>query len=230
MYKYFYINDGKVIKCQQGTSLFSSKQLESIYNKVKEASKTASDAYKSFSDSPWNLAFDVINTGLYAAAPVTGGATLPIAMAMSAGQGLAAANNIANEGVNVNNTLDVVGGLLAAPAEKAAKSIMKTVGKNTKRVKNAKLFKTTKDSYKIGNIELGKTHSSLWDLSKSSKKYWPYFTYYLAQPAVNIGQIGNDVKDSYLNYILPWTDFNKEISQEVENETNSRLNGNTQNN
>lgn len=198
------------------------KDTDEAVDAVKSASKKASDAYAAFSDSPWNTVYDVVNTGLYAAAPFTGGVTLVPAMAMSIGQGLAAANNMANEGVTLNNSLDVAGGVLAAPAKTVAKQIMKTVGKNTKYVKNAKLFKTVKESHKVGRFELGKTHASMLDLSKSSKKYWPYFGYALAVPAVGNAQIANDVKDNYNTYVAPWVGYDKKIAQRVKQETNKR--------
>ena len=198
------------------------KDTNEAVDAVKSASKKASDAYAAFSDSPWNTVYDVVNTGLYAAAPFTGGVTLVPAMAMSIGQGLAAANNMANEGVTLNNSLDVAGGVLAAPAKTAAKQIMKTVGKNTKYVKNAKLFKTVKESHKVGNFQLGKTHASMLDLSKSSKKYWPYFGYALAVPAVGNAQIANDAKDNYNTYVAPWVGYDQKIAQRVEQETNKR--------
>ena len=187
------------------------KDTDEAVNAVKSASKKASDAYATFSDSPWNTVYDVVNTGLYAAAPFTGGVTLVPAMAMSIGQGLAAANNMANEGVTLNNSLDVAGGVLAAPAKTVAKY-----------VKNAKLFKTVKESHKVGRFELGKTHASMLDLSKSSKKYWPYFGYALADHAVGNAQIANDVKDNYNTYVAPWVGYDQKIAQRVEQETNKR--------
>ena len=102
-------------------------------------SKQASDRYEEFSNSPWGTVYDVVNAGLYVAAPFTGGATLVPAIGMSVVQGLAGANNMYQKGANLNNTLDVVGGLVAAPGKAVAKPIMKTVGKSTKYVKRMPL-------------------------------------------------------------------------------------------
>ena len=220
---------GMIPKFQWSGPIFTKQTREQMQKStsdavdvVKAASKKASDAYAAFSDSPWNTVYDVVNTGLYMAAPFTGGVTLVPAMAMSIGQGLAAANNMANEGVSLNNGLDVAGGVLAAPAKVVAKPLMKAVGKSTKYVKNAKLFKTTKDSYKVGKFQLGKTHASMLDLSRKSKKYWPYFGYALAVPAVGNAQIANDVKDNYNTYVAPWIGYNQKIAQRVQQETNKR--------
>lgn len=193
-----------------------------VTSKAQELSKQASDAYSEFSDSPWNTVYDIVNTGLYAAAPFTGGVTLVPAMAMSIGQGIAAANNMAHEGVSLNNGLDVAGAVVAAPAKSVMKSMMKSVGKNTKLVKNAKLFKTVKDSHKVGSFELGKTHKSLFSLAKSNKKYAPMFGYALAVPTVGNAQIANDLKDNYESYVAPWVGYYDKIAQKVKQETNAR--------
>ena len=78
-------------------------------------SKQSSDKYEQFSNSPWGTVYDVVNAGLYAAAPFTGGVTLGPAIGMSVVQGLAGANNMYQKGADLNNTLDVIGGLVAAP-------------------------------------------------------------------------------------------------------------------
>lgn len=206
------LKKNRALVCQEG----------GIVNKLSDLSKKASDEYKSFSDSPWNTVYDVVNTGLYAAAPFTGGATLIPAMIMSGAQGLAAANNAVHEGFNLNNSLDIAGGVLAAPSKLVMKPMMKAVGKTTKYTKNAKLFKTTKDSHIVNGIQLGKTHKSLASLSKDSKKYWPYFGYALAVPTVGNAQIFNDVKDNYQTYVAPWQGYQNKIEQAVQNETNRR--------
>lgn len=193
-----------------------------ITNKAQELSKAASKAYSEFSDSPWNTVYDIVNTGLYAAAPFTGGVTLVPAMAMSIGQGIAAANNAVNEGVTLNNGLDMAGAVLAAPAKSVMKPLMKAVGKNTKLVKNAKLFKTVKESHKVGNINLGKTHQSLMSLAKGDKKYAPLFGYAIAVPAVGNAQIINDVQDNYETYVAPWIAFKQQLKESVNKETNKR--------
>ena len=183
----------------------------SFTESMKEASKAASDAYQSFSDSPYGLVYDILNAGLYAAAIPTGGATLPLAIGMSAAQGIAAANNAYNEGVNLNNGLDMAGAVISVPTSKAAKAIMKAVGKTDKYVKNASLFKT-------GSLR----RPSLFNLARRDNKYVPIFTYALAQPSINYAQIGNDVNDmkpfrnirSYLdfnNYINTIVDSNKPL-------------------
>lgn len=189
-----------------------------ITNKAQQLSKQASDAYSKFSDSPWNTVYDIANTGLYVVAPFTGGVTLVPAMAMSIGQGIAAANNMAHEGVSLNNGLDVAGAVLAAPAKSVMTQIMKAVGKNTKRVKQAKLFRT----YNVGRSEAGKTQPSLFSLARSDKKYVPMFAYTLAVPTVGNAQIANDLKDNYESYVAPWVGYQDRLAQRVKQETNAR--------
>lgn len=169
---------------------------------------TASDAYSDFSNSPWNTAYDVINTGLYVAAPFTNGITLVPAMAMSIGQGLAAVNNMVHEGTNLNNTLDVAGGVFASPAKLVMNQIMKSVNKGTKLIKRSNLFKTVSDpSHKVGEIELAKTYPSLFSLAKKDKKYIPIFSYSLAVPTIGNAQITNDLTDNYWTYALPYFQY-----------------------
>lgn len=186
----------------------------SFTESMKEVSKAASDAYQSFSDSPYGLGYDILNAGLYAVAIPTGGATLPLAIGMSAAQGIAAANNAYNEGVNLNNGLDMAGAVISVPTSKAAKAIMKAVGKTDKYVKNASLFKNKG----TGLVR----RPSLFNLARRDNKYVPIFTYALAQPGINYAQIGNDVNDmkpfrnirSYLdfsNYVNTIVDSNKQL-------------------
>lgn len=164
-------------------------------------SKQASDRYEEFSNSPWGTVYDVVNAGLYAAAPFTGGATLVPAIGMSVVQGLAGANNIYQKGANLNNTLDVVGGLVAAPGKAVAKPIMKTVGKSTKYVKRMPLV--TKRGKGILATK------PLWKQAVTNKKYLPYATYSYTNLGSNIGQIGNDLKDNYNTYVVPYKELNK---------------------
>lgn len=179
----------------------------SFTESMKKVSKAVSDAYQEFSNSPYGLGYDVLNAGLYAAAIPTGGATLPFALGMSAAQGIAAANNAYNEGVNLNNGLDMAGAVISVPTSKAAKAIMKAVGKNTKYVKNAKLFSS------------GTRQPSLFSLARRDKKYVPIFTYALAQPSVNYAQIGNDIKDN-LNQVRSDLDFNNYVNTIVQDQNN----------
>ena len=168
-------------------------------------SKQASDRYEEFSNSPWGTVYDVVNAGLYAAAPFTGGATLVPAIGMSVVQGLAGANNMYQKGANLNNTLDVVGGLVAAPGKAVAKPIMKTVGKSTKYVKRMPLV--TKRGKGILATK------PLWKQAVTNKKYLPYATYSYTNLGSNIGQIGNDLKDNYKTYVVPYKELNKRISE-----------------
>ena len=190
------------------------KSTDEAVDAVKAASKKASDAYSEFSDSPWNTVYDVVNTGLYAAAPFTGGATLVPAMVMSIGQGLAAANNMAHEGANLNNSLDVAGGVLAAPGKMVVKPMMKMVGKTAKYAKRAPLIA------KSGKGRLAP--KPLWQLAKENRKYAPYAAYIYGNIGVNNGQLGNDLYDNYQTYVAPWIGYQDKIAQRVTQETNKR--------
>ena len=190
------------------------KSTDEAVDAVKAASKKASDAYSEFSDSPWNTVYDVVNTGLYAAAPFTGGVTLVPAIAMSVGQGLAAANNMAHEGANLNNSLDVAGGVLAAPGKMVVKPMMKMVGKTAKYAKRAPLIA------KSGKGRLAP--KPLWQLAKENRKYAPYAAYIYGNIGVNNGQLGNDLYDNYQTYVAPWIGYQDKIAQRVTQETNKR--------
>lgn len=171
-------------------------------------SKQASYGYEQFSNLPWGTVYDVLNAGLYAAAPFTGGATLVPAIGMSVVQGLAGANNMYQKGTNLNNTLDVVGGLVAAPGKAVVKPIMKTVGKSTKYVKRMPLV--TKNGSGILATK------PLWKQAATNKKYLPYATYIYTSLGSNIGQIGNNLKDNYNTYIAPYRELNRQVSQYLE--------------
>lgn len=200
-----------VSRLQKGKPIESNKAIEAI----KSISKGASDSYKDFSNSPLNLIYDLINSGLYIAAPFTGGATLIPAMAMSIAQGAAAANNAINDGIGTNNTIDMIGGLLAGPAKLMARPIMKTVGKSTKYVKNARLFKDiVDDPQMIGNLNLARTTSSLFNLARKDAKYVPYFIYSAAMPTVSNGQIVNDAIDIFSTQVAPQLDIAKQLGEE----------------
>lgn len=168
-------------------------------------SKQASDGYEEFSNSPWGTIYDVVNAGLYAAAPFTGGATLVPAIGMSVVQGLAGVNNMYQKGANLNNTLDVVGGLVAAPGKAVAKPIMKAVGKSTKYVKRMPLV--TKNGRGILATK------PLWKQVVTNKKYLPYATYVYTNLGSNIGQIGNDLKDNYNTYVAPYKGLDRQLTE-----------------
>ena len=194
-------------------------------NPIKTISKKASDSYADFSNSPLNLIYDLINSGLYIAAPFTGGATLVPAMAMSIAQGAAAVNNAINDGFNTNNVIDTAGGILAGPAKLMAKPIMKAVGKTTKYVKKARLFKDVVDTPQmVRNINLAKTTPSLFNLARSNSKYVPYFIYSMAVPTVSNGQIINDAIDTFSTQIAPQLDVVRRLSEEYnKSKENGRL-------
>lgn len=69
------------------------------------------DDVKGFYDLSHNggsgLTYQLINGGLYALAPFTGGATLPAAIAMSAGAMGSAGNDIVDRGINLENGMDI---------------------------------------------------------------------------------------------------------------------------
>ena len=177
-------------------------------NVLDKASKQASNKYEEFSNSPWGTVYDVVNAGLYAAAPFTGGATLVPAIGMSVVQGLAGANNMYQKGANLNNTLDVIGGLVAAPGKAVAKPIMKAVGKSTKYIKRMPLV--TKNGKGILATK------PLWQQAVHNRKYLPYATYIYTNLGSNIGQIGNDLKDNYNTYVAPYRELNRQVSQYLE--------------
>lgn len=209
---------GLIQKYQQGKPFFTEENKERIKKStdkaveaVKVASKKASDAYEDFSNSPWGTVYDVVNAGLYAAALFTGGATLVPAIVMSTGQGIAGANNMYWKGATVNNVADVVGGVLAAPGKMVATPIMKMVGKTSKRVNRALLFPKS-----------GSAKETLWQMAKENKKYAPYATYVYGNLGINIGQIGNDLRDNYQTYVAPWVGYQNRLSQAINKETNKR--------
>lgn len=211
-YAHSVVNNPKATKLQKKRAQFAINASKwkhqnggnlSIYQDGGSFSKQASDAYQEFSDSPWGTVYDVVNTGLYAAAPFTGGATLPFAIGMSALQGAAAANNMYQEGVNLNNTLDVVGGLTALPASKVAKPIMKSVGKSTKYVRRANLVKPAKKVLSDGKIHLERVTPALWQMAAKNPKYLPYTTYVYSNIGANTGQVTNDIVDNVKTYSKP---------------------------
>lgn len=169
----------------------------------KSLSEKASDAYEDFNNSGWGTAYDLLNLGLYAAAPFTGGATLIPAMAMSVGQGIAGANNMYQKGATVNNVADVVGGVLAAPGKAVAKPIMKAVGKTAKYVKRAPLV--TKNLYT----------EPLWKMAANDAKYLPYATYIYTNTGNNVFQVGNDLVDNYSTQVAPYLDLSRQINTQV---------------
>ena len=198
---------------------------QDIGNAASSTVKGISDGYQAMQDSPWGTVYDAVNLGLYAAAPFTGGATLPFAAAMTLGSGLGAAANIyETKNVNLNNGLDAVAAFVPGSkiATKLAPKVMRMVGKNTKYVRNANLFLTKADKPFIVNIpaeldeagrhiikparrfELSKTHQSLMSLSRSDPKYIPYTALRLlgssANGILNTGaQLGNDIYDNVFN-------------------------------
>lgn len=199
----------QLLKYQGGSSF-----LNKASNTVSEVSKQASDAYEDFSNSGWGTVYDLVNTGLYVAAPFTGGATLIPAMAMSVGQGVMGANNMIQKGATINNVADVAGGVLAAPGKMVAKNIMKTVGKSTKYIKRAPLLT------KSGNGILAQ--KPLWQMAKNNKKYAPYAAYIYGNVGANAGQIGNDMYETHQTYVAPWLGYNDRIKKSVRQETNKR--------
>lgn len=177
------------------------KDTFNLVNYLKSKSKELSDFYQGFQNSLWGTAYDVANLGLYAAAPFTAGATLPAAVAMSVGQGALGANDMLNNGVNLNNSLDVIGAILSRPA---SKELMKLVGKNTKIVKHSTTFipKTDKIIVTSPNgmvFDLGKHYPAAWQLPFRDIKYLPYASYTYGNLGVNTGQVANDIHDNIKN-------------------------------
>ena len=80
---------------------------------------------------------------------------------------------------------------------------MKTVGKSTKYVKRMPLV--TKRGKGILATK------PLWKQAVTNKKYLPYATYSYTNLGSNIGQIGNDLKDNYNTYVVPYKELNKQI-------------------
>lgn len=175
------------------------KDTFNLVNYLKGKSKELSDFYQGFQNSLWGTAYDVANLGLYAAAPFTAGATLPAAVAMSVGQGALGANDMLNNGVNLNNSLDVIGAILSRPASAASKELMKLVGKNTKIVKHSTTFIPKTDKIQVGSFNLGKHYPAAWQLPFRDIKYLPYASYVYGNLGVNTGQVANDIHDNIKN-------------------------------
>lgn len=69
--------------------------------------QSVKDLYDLSHNGGSGLAYQLINGGLYAAAPFTGGATLPAAIAMSGAAMGSAGSDIADRGLNLENGMDV---------------------------------------------------------------------------------------------------------------------------
>lgn len=140
--------------------------------------------YKFFDKHPYlALGYDALNTGLYF---VPGGQ--PIAMAMSAAQGIAGAHDAYTNGTNLENGLDVAS---AIPGLGLSGKLAKFKGmKNFKNIPGIKILKpsTVPNTYK----GLGK-----WATGSTTQRAiaGPILIEKSVNDALNIGQVGKDIYD-----------------------------------
>lgn len=184
-----------------------------IINNISELYKKANNSLGGYGP----LLYDGVNLALYAAAPFTGGVTLVPAMAMTGAQGIGAAANAYEEGLNLENSLDMAStipgfGITGKLTNRAMKPMMKAVGKTTKKVKYAPKYtpntsgnkiKVNKYTYvgrqpKAGNRKPQKAYSQwkfnftrtkepLWKLAVEDKAYRPYASIVYGEDALNHG-------------------------------------------
>lgn len=168
-----------------------------------------SDAYQKFSDNTKaSTAYDIINAGLYLAAPFTGGTTLIPAMAMTGLQAGGAAANAYKKGFNIQNGLDLASaipgfGLSEKMVKASMKPVMRMVGKTTKKISRATKYKPIDEKILVTTdnghtFNFGKYRPTYWQLAKWDKKYAPYATLVYGEDALNHGlntyQVVKDIK------------------------------------
>lgn len=163
------------------------------------------------------LLYDGVNLALYAAAPFTGGSTLVPAMAMTGAQGIGAAANAYEEGLNLENGLDMAStipgfGITGKLVNKSMKPMMKAVNKSIKKVKYAPKYtsntfgnkikvnrytyvgrqpkagnKGPQKAYRQWEFDFTRTREPLWKLAVENKAYRPYAGIVYGEDALNHG-------------------------------------------
>ena len=171
---------------------------------------TISNAYEDFNNHWGSTAYDVINAGLYLAAPFTGGATFIPAMAMTGLQAGAAGVNAYDKGINLSNGLDIASaipgfGLTEKAVKGAMKPVMKSVGKSTKYVRHATKYAPKQEKILVTSpngmtFNFGKNSPTYWQMAMNDKRYAPYAALVYGEDAVNNGlnvwQVAKDIQDS----------------------------------
>ena len=118
-------------------------------------------------------AYDLVNIGLYAAAPLTGGATAIPAAVMSGIQGVAGVDDMLNNGVNTTNALDAANLLTlgVSGATKAAKATGVTlkVKQGTRTAKDVKRVIHRSSNAASNLIDSGQLGSDAVELYESDK-------------------------------------------------------------
>ena len=168
-----------------------------------------SDAYQKFSDNATaSTIYDLVNAGLYVAAPFTGGSTLIPAMAMTGLQAGGATANAYKKGLNVQNGLDIASaipgfGLTEKAVKASMKPVMKMVGKNTKKISRATKYVPIKDKILVTTpsghtFNFGKYRPTYFQMAMWDKKYAPYAALVYGEDAANHllngYQVAKDVK------------------------------------
>ena len=155
-----------------------------------------SDVYQRFSDNTTaSTAYDLLNAGLYVAAPFTGGTTLIPAMIMTGLQAGGATANAYKRGLNVQNGLDIASaipgfGLTEKAVKASMKPVMKMVGKTTKKISRATKYVPVKDKILVTTpsghtFNFGKYRPTYFQMAMQDKKYIPYAALVYGEDATN---------------------------------------------
>ena len=157
---------------QGGTLLlpYNKFEMEGPENGIGENTESAQQAserkhenfYRRFSDK-YGVLYDVANAVLYAAAPYTGGTTLPLAVLMSGAQGAGGIYDMIDNGPDWNNAIDVTS---AIPGLGISQSVVKSLAKKgiskaiTKNVaSNVDPFSLMRVARKVAKIENVSNHA-----------------------------------------------------------------------